>query len=154
MDLGEIIAILANIGVIAGIVFLAVEIRQNNRLLAAEARSSLRQYRVDIADTIMSPYVLEAAHKHARGETVSPAEHSALMMTGLKVIELWEWQYGEYVNGMLEKDLLPIGAWRLWFNGQAQVPVPIAEIWEMRKEVMSAEFVRFFEDNVIVGGNP
>jgi len=37
IDLGQTIAILANIGVIAGIVFLAVETRQNNRLLAMES---------------------------------------------------------------------------------------------------------------------
>ena len=154
MDLGEIIAIIANMGVIAGIVFLAVEIRQNNKLLAAEARQSLRHYRVDIADTIMSQHVLEATHKYASGKRVSPAERSAALMTALKCIELWEWQYGEYVNGMLDKNLLPLGAWRLWYYGKAQSPVPIQEIWEMRKDVMNAEFVRFFEDNVIASGDP
>ena len=38
LDLGQTITILANIGVIAGIVFLGLEIRQNNELMAAEAR--------------------------------------------------------------------------------------------------------------------
>ena len=32
-DLGQAIQVLANVGVIAGIVFLAVETRQNNQLL-------------------------------------------------------------------------------------------------------------------------
>jgi hypothetical protein len=35
MDVTQIVGVLANVGVIAGIVFLAIEIRQNNRLLAA-----------------------------------------------------------------------------------------------------------------------
>ena len=36
IDLGQTIGILANVGVIAGIVFLAVELRQNNELLATQ----------------------------------------------------------------------------------------------------------------------
>ncbi len=35
LDLGQSVGILANIGVIAGIVFLAVELRQNNELVVA-----------------------------------------------------------------------------------------------------------------------
>ena len=149
MDVGQIVGLLANIGVIAGIVFLAVEIRQNNRLLAAQARYSLRQYRTDIADTIMSPHVLEATHKYASDEQVTPAERSAALMTALKVVELWEWQHGEFVEGMLQRETLPIDAWRLWFYGKAQSPVPIQEIWELRKGVLNADFVRFFEEHVI-----
>jgi len=44
-DTEKVIGILANICVIAGIIFLAVELHQNNRLLRAQARYSVRQYR-------------------------------------------------------------------------------------------------------------
>ena len=80
IDLSEIISVLANIGVLAGILFLALELRQNNRLPSAQARYSLRQYRSDIADTIMSPHVLQATHRYSRGEDVTPAERSAALM--------------------------------------------------------------------------
>ena len=40
IDLGQTITILANIGVIAGIGFLALEVHQNNELMSAEARRS------------------------------------------------------------------------------------------------------------------
>jgi len=72
INIGESLGILANIGVIAGIIFLAMELRQNNNLLAAQARYSLRQYRSDIADSIMAPHVLEATHRYAGGQTVTP----------------------------------------------------------------------------------
>jgi hypothetical protein len=39
IDLGQTITILANVGVIAGIVFLAIELQQNNALLETEIRS-------------------------------------------------------------------------------------------------------------------
>jgi hypothetical protein len=38
IDLGQSITILASLGVIAGIVFLGLELRQNNELMEAEAR--------------------------------------------------------------------------------------------------------------------
>lgn len=148
-DVNNIISLIANIGVIAGIVFLAVELRQNNRLLAAQARYSLRQYRSDIADTIMAPHVLAATHKYAAGEEVSPVEKSAALMTALKVVELWEWQHGEYVAGMLDRGKLPIDSWQLWYHGNAECPVPIREVWESRCKVMNPAFVKFMEENVI-----
>ncbi len=45
IDLGQTIGILANVGVIAGIVFLGFELRQNNQFLGAEARYNLLQNR-------------------------------------------------------------------------------------------------------------
>jgi hypothetical protein len=38
IDLGQTVQILANLGVIAGIVFLGIELQQNNALLGAQAR--------------------------------------------------------------------------------------------------------------------
>jgi hypothetical protein len=40
-------ALLANVGVVAGIVFLAVEIHQNNSQLAAQARNSIYRMQSD-----------------------------------------------------------------------------------------------------------
>lgn len=145
----DIIGIIADIGVIAGIIFLALELRQNNSLLAAQVRYSLRQYRSDIADTIMAPHILEATHKYASGENVSPSDRSAALMTALKVIELWEWQYGEYVAGTLGRGKLPLYSWRIWYQGEGESPVPVQEIWKSRRDVLNPEFVRFFEENVI-----
>ena len=45
IDVSQTLGILANIGVIAGIIFLAVELQQNNELLEAEV--SYSKYSVD-----------------------------------------------------------------------------------------------------------
>ena len=125
LDIGHLISIGANIGVLAGLIFLALEVRQNNKFLAAQARYSLRQYRSDIADSLMLPHVLEATHKWAAGEKLSAVERSTGLMVAIKIVELWEWQYGEYAAGMLQRSGLPVGAWRLWFHGKGPFPVPI-----------------------------
>jgi hypothetical protein len=148
INIGESVGILANIGVIAGIIFLALELRQNNSLLTTQARYSLRQYRSDVADTIMAPHVLEATHKYAGGENVTPAERSAALMAALKAIELWEWQYGEFVAGMLVREKLPVDSWRIWYHGEGESPVPIREVWKSRRAVLNPAFVEFFEENV------
>ena len=70
-------------------------------------------------------------------------------MVAIKIVELWEWQYGEYAAGMLQKNELPVGAWRLWFHNLGPFPVPVREIYEMRKEVLNVDFVRFFDEMVV-----
>lgn len=149
LELEQIITIGANIGVIAGLIFLAMEIRQNNRFLAAQARYALRQYRSDVADSLLLPHVIEATHKWARGEKVTPEEKSTGLMVATKMVEIWEWQFGEYAAGMLRKDELPVGAWRLWFHGKGPYPVPVREIYAMRKEVLNTEFVQYFDEEVV-----
>ena len=149
LSFSEIVTLGANVGVLAGLIFLVWEIRQNNKLLEAQARYSLRQYRADIADTLMLPHVLEATHKWGRGEEVTSEENSTALMVALKIIELWEWQYGEYAAGMLKKQELPIGAWGLWFHGKGPFPVPVRDIYDLRKSVLNKDFVSFFEEHVV-----
>ena len=50
---GQTIGILANIGVIAGIIFLGVELQQNNELLQTEAGYKLLQSRIAIRNRII-----------------------------------------------------------------------------------------------------
>ena len=149
IDVSQAIAIAANIGVIAGIVFLGLELRQNNKLLAAQARYSLRQYRSDIADTFMAPHIMQALQKYAAKEDLNPSEKGTVLMLCVKVLELWEWQYGEHKAGMLALDKLPVDAWRVWYHDRGEVPCPIADIWQQRRHVLSPQFVEFFENNVI-----
>jgi len=149
LEIEQMITLGANIGVIAGLIFLAMEIRQNNRFLAAQARYALRQYRSDVADSLLLPHVIEATHKWARGESITPEEKSTGLMVATKMVEIWEWQFGEYSAGMLRKDELPVGAWRLWFHDKGPYPVPVREIYAMRKAVLNTEFVQYFDEEVV-----
>ena len=51
IDLGQTITILANVGVIAGIVFLAVELQQNNEMIRGQTRSQLARDVIDLFET-------------------------------------------------------------------------------------------------------
>ena len=47
IDVGQTVSILANVGVIAGILLLAFELSQNNKLLRAQADETYLQNRLD-----------------------------------------------------------------------------------------------------------
>ena len=149
IDLGQTITVLANVGVIAGIAFLGFELSQNNDLLAAQARYNLIVQRADMNDNFQDPYLIDALHKLAGGGDVTPAERSAALLATVKLVEMWEWQFHEYTAGMLERQQLPIPAWRLWYHGEGELPIPVGEVWERRKGVASPNFVEFMEENVV-----
>ena len=98
----------------------------------------------------MNPYLLEASLKYGEGADLTPAERAVTQLQALTMLEMWEWQYAEHEAGMLSSDELPVGAWRLWFHGAGEVAFPIREVWERRKSVLSAGFVQFMEENVVM----
>jgi hypothetical protein len=149
LDLGQTATLFANLGVIAGIVFLGFELSQNNNLLAAQARYNLIVQRADMNDTFGEPHILEVLHKHSSGAELTPVERSAIYNVMAKVVEMWEWQYGEYRAGMLELEQLPIANWRRQYHGDDSVPNPVREYWESLREVVSPDFVDFMEENVV-----
>ena len=149
--IGAIGELLGAAAVIATLGYLAFQIRQNNKLLAAQARYNLTVQRSGAIDSILAPNVLEATQKYSAGEGVTPAERGAALVIALKIVEMWEWQYGEYREGMLKREELPVKAWRIWYRGEGEVPAPIREVWEARKKVVSPDFAQFFEENVVNG---
>ena len=79
--IGELVAALS---VVLSLVYLARQVTQNNKLLAAQARYNLIALRADIASSITNPYILEALHKYAAGEDLSAAEKSAALTTAVR----------------------------------------------------------------------
>lgn len=149
MDLAAIVDLLASIGVIAGIVFLGVELRQNNAHLAAQARYNLIVRRADMNTVLTTPHVLAALHKRLAGEPLSREEETIVFSASIRFIEMWEWQYKEFEAGMLRKEQLPVKAWRAFYHNKTAMPLAIDEVWETRKHVHDPAFVAFIEENVV-----
>lgn len=145
----DCLTLIGAIAVVISLVYLSIQVRAGNELQAAQARYNLRVQRSDIASTIQEPFTMQALYKYASGEKTTPAEQGAVRISALRVLEIWEWQHGEYAAGMLKLDQLPVGAWKLWFSGKGEVPVPLQEVWEYRKAVLRPDFVDFMTDNVV-----
>ncbi len=147
IDLGQSIGILANIGVIAGIIFLAVELQQNNALLEAEARFNLLEHRAEITTLQATDIGLsELLTKTRAGESLTRPEAARIASWAARHLLSWEWQYREFQNGALSENELPVQTWRGVFH--RAIP-PMAEYWDGRRANFDPDFVQFMEENVV-----
>ncbi len=95
LDIGQTLGILANVGVIAGIVFLGFELRQNNSFLAAQARSQLTANRISANEMELVPENLSVINKAQNGEELTQEETLRLRFIGTGIFVRWEAEYKE-----------------------------------------------------------
>ena len=122
IDLGRTIGILANVGVLAGILFLAVELRQNTesldesrRLAAANAyQARAFTFASQSLSNVQSPEMVEAlvAFEAAGGQgqpavafaTLSPQDQIRIRAYYLARVVIYDNNYYQYRNGYLDED--------------------------------------------------
>ena len=155
IDLGQVVTILANVGVIVGIIFLAVELSQNNELLAAQARLAQNERLTDtFNDMIQSPEFAETMAKSSRGDELSPREAVQLRAFHSRQFRSWQWQFFERELGSLQS--IPIDSWRNVVRGRTSFRASLgteldgtwAASWEANRPVLESQFVEFMDANV------
>jgi len=103
IDPGQTIQILANVGVIAGIAFLAVELRQNNELLRSSSRQALLDHDLSLVETGMAyPDLWERA---ASPEALSFADQYRFSLQMIAEMRSREHEYFQYKAGLLDEDV-------------------------------------------------
>jgi len=148
VDLGQVITILANLGVIAGIVFLGVELRQNNELMEAEARNARNIRVTDIATHIYTDTgMAEVLVKAGNGDELSEVEQFKLYVFNTRRLRGMDAQYREFLAGSLTSTELNIPGLRAAFRGEVY-NAPMKDAWERMKPVFADEFVEWFDENV------
>ena len=148
IDLGQTISIFANIGVIAGIVFLALELRQNNELLTVQARSNTLSARTRANELIIeSPWLPEIYAKARNGEPLESDEVVRLQAVHQYLFTMMQWTYEDYTALGLDP-AAPVGRYRAAFRGEILTP-GLRETWPTWKQSAPQEFVQFIEENVI-----
>lgn len=146
IDLGQTIQIIANIGVIAGIGVLALELRQNNQLLGIEFRASARErVQATTALVLENPYLLEALGKDVA--TLTPTERDALVLLGIRLLGTLEGAYQDIARGLADEENLRRGARALWDRPRLNYGMPVA--WDTFKARADPDFVAWMEENVI-----
>ena len=148
IDFGQTTTILANLGVIAGIVFLAIELSQNNELLEAQTRRERLDVRMFYAPLLLDGIAIAPIqYKLRRGEPVTPEEEEYYWQYTYINLALWEWQFDEYVAGTIGLEELPVEGWR---GNVRLVSTIYADAWEIYSATAarSQEFVAFMNENV------
>ena len=151
IDLGNLIQVFANVGVIVGIAFLAIEMQQNNALLEAQAGYVLAENRASNYDLLKtSPEFATFISKLAAGDELTPVEYWQERGLYMSFIVRFSWEYSEYRAGRLRVDQLPTIVWGRLFRGEGPLPTPaMRDVWEDVKFQFDPEFVRFIEGEVI-----
>lgn len=144
--LNEWLALTANFAVVVGILFLVVEIRQNNALLESEARYHLLTNQVDaFTEAYTNDLVLSGWLKVESDQDVTPEERFALIRYNRSMLRKWEWEYQQYQNGLIEIGDLPVTAYVDVFPTQPLM----SETWQSYRQRQSEEFRLFMEENVV-----
>lgn len=152
-DIGQAIQILANVGVIAGIGFLAIELAQNNDLLEAEARARQLDSRVAYAVQVLDDADIGTiSYKAETGQQLSGEEEYYWRLFAIYNFIQWEWQHREYDTGTLAEEELPIEGWRSVVRDLDGDMFPIwVDAWGgyRQRGAISPEYVTFMNENVI-----
>ncbi len=146
IDLGQTITILANIGVIAGIVFLGIELRQNNELLVVQAEMEMSNVRANtiLADVIEQPELIELMLKDE--QSLTEVERYRRLALGLRVLRNWQGRHRLVQRGLLDPDEIGQDMSNTYHREALNYGVP--EAWERYRGVFPPDFVEFFEESV------
>ena len=147
-DIGQLIAVLANLGVVVGLAFLAIEISQNNDALEAQSRDSWINRQVHILEALaLNPDLLGLLLKAEDDENaLTKLELERVRSIGIRTFVVWQHQYSEMRRDRLSEAEV-IGLQRAVFcfgphkfgTGQA---------WRPFKLVALPEYVIWFEEQV------
>lgn len=137
----------ANIGVIAGIVFLGYELQQNNELLEAEARATrvgLRQ--ADTTLVIENPELGEAILKYQNDEPLSERENQLMEKYIDFILVNFQSVYREMSEGLIEEETVPLAGWRTAFGSDGKP----REYWRSNGQMLfDPDFVEWMNENVV-----
>ena len=149
LDLGQIVTLLANLGVIAGIVFLAIELQQNNDLLSSQARAYRHELRSTDANRAIynNPELAETMRKARNNEPLSETEMYVRERYERQHTQNWQFAYVEYQNGALDIEELPVIGWCQTLRNFPG----LFDRWERGREdsFLLPDFVEFMDENVL-----
>ena len=100
--LNDWLSLIANVAVVGGIVFLAIEIRQNNELLRSESRQTLVAN--DLVSLTANIENAEVFTKFALGAELSAAEQMSISFMFAIDLRNREFEYLQYKNGLLDEE--------------------------------------------------
>ena len=138
----------ANVGVLAGIIFLAYEIQQNTAATRLEAAGNFQSSFAEIEMLIAgNPEFAELLRKGREGEEISSAEELRLFVFYSNVLRQWQFTHFQYLSDALDEDI-----WQGQRAFLAQVigdDLGLFKHWQLHKRQYSAPFNEVVESIVV-----
>jgi hypothetical protein len=154
ITLGQSVEILANLGVVAGLVFLGLEIRQNTELLESEIVATRHFMRTeDFLLPLEYPDLATALIKNHNGQELSEYQQLILNRAMATMLHNWQFVYTQYAKGRIEQESIPVKAWRRAFlgddiSGTGYWP-DLSDFWIANRVVFTPEFAAWMESNIV-----
>jgi hypothetical protein len=152
IDVGQVLSILANFGVIAGIVLLAYELNQNNNLLRAQASYVLLSNRAEsrVSVTNASEEVAAFWVRVSSNAPLTAADELRLNAWVEATFLRWQFEYGQFVDGNLPEEEFPVDGYRAAYRGEGFANIRIfPEVWRTLRAQLRPDFVQWMEANVV-----
>jgi hypothetical protein len=144
----ETAEVLGVVGIIAGIVFLGFELRQNNELMAAEARRAVLEISLDIWGQITdSPDLAAMLVNDRSGQALTMDEELRLSAFWMKTLSAIYWIHQENLDlepfiGAHRRNFAAYGSYRRTWEGDRTGSQSAG------KDNFDPAFVQFFEQNI------
>lgn len=149
VDLGQTINTLANIGVIAGILFLGMELQQNNEALEFQSSSERDDRRNAILEVVLAhPEYIDLMTKDE--QQLSAGERDRLVMLGIRTLLNYESYYEDMVRGTVSAEETARVLRSIYWRPRLNYGLSIA--WDTFASRADPEFVEWMEENVISAG--
>jgi hypothetical protein len=138
IDLAQMIVVLANVGVIAGIVFLGIELRQTGTLLRDTSHLSSLQLSQSSLDRLWEPgfaSIYQAGMDDL--SSLSPADRSQFEAYVWQRLNLWEYAFYSHLRGAMDEEI-----WIGWDSNDLEELQTEAwrEVWEHSRQGYGASF--------------
>lgn len=145
IDVGKTMTLVANIGVIGGILLLAYELRQNNELMAAEARQIRTSMVIDAwRFSAENSDLAEIRVRERNGEEVSDADWQRIDSYVMSVFVMLDWTLLELsANSPEMNQVREVQSYNFANRSEYR------KVWEVRKNSFRPEFVQWMEANVV-----
>jgi len=151
IPLSRTIGLLANIGVIAGIVFLGLELRQNNQLLEAEAIGALLETRINrSAELARNESLAALLVKNSRREALTDEELLRLTQFHIRIFLGFEKTYFLFQEGVISEDYMKtnVPLMKQAFGDQNVSQSPF-QTWQTFKVVAHPAYIGFIDQCVL-----
>ena len=143
--INDVISIIANIGVIASIVFLGLEMRQNSSMMLSQTRNEMTQNQMETQLAVVENSDYAKIHNALRADPsafpVGSSEALQAAFWNITQLRMWENEWYQYQNGLFdETEFEPrLNLWRnsmsnphnilVWEQARLNFPPILGNCW-------------------------
>lgn len=143
IDVGQALTVLANVGVIVGIVFLVVELQQNNEVLELQLQSENRARVSEVIELVVeNPEYVDLMTKDRSELTAS--EQNRLSFLGIRMIVNFEELYTDFRSGRITEEEAIRRVTSIW---ERDLDYGVRLAWPFTRSRYGPDFIEWLEAN-------